>query len=115
MKMVSDDMQIFGMSYTLVDTPQQPYADGTVVTQQDVEDLDLTPYWVLIKPDEITDWDTDNFERVTYGKRLQMTTDRSSGSPRAVEKYTEWYPDHTTITLVDAESYAQPQIISQDS
>lgn len=115
MKMVSDDMQIFGMSYTLVDTPAEVAADGDVLTQQDIDDLGLRPYWVLIKPDEITDWDTDDFERVTYGKRIQMTTDRSTESIRSVEKYTEWYPDRTVITLVDATSYSQPNIISKNT
>lgn len=115
MKMVSDDMQIFGMSYTLVDSPKQVGADGDVLTVQEVEDLGIRPYWVLIKPDEVTDWETDDFETVIYGKRLQMTTDRTTGEVRTVEKYTEWYPDKTIITLVDASSYAQPQVISQDT
>lgn len=115
MKMVSDDMQIFGMSFTLVDTPRTPEAHDTILTQQDVEDLGLRPYWVLIKPDEITDWDTDDFDNIVYGKRLQNTTDRSSGDTRSIEKYTEWYLDRTVVTLVDVSSSHQPQIISTTS
>lgn len=115
MKHVSDDMQIFGMSYTLVDSPRDVAADGEVLTQQDVEDQGLRPYWVLIKPDEIVDWDVDDFERVTYARRVQMVSDRITGTVRTLEKYTEWYLDKTVITLVDASTYSQPQLLSQDT
>jgi hypothetical protein len=114
MKNVSSDMQIFGMSYTLVDTPKSPAQDGTVLSQQEEAELGLRPYWVLIKPEEIIDWDVDDFENVTYTKRLQAQSQRIDGISKPVEKYTEWYPDKTVVSVVDVSSYAQPQMLTQD-
>jgi hypothetical protein len=111
MKLVSDDMQIFGMSFTLVDTPRVPLLDGNILTKQQEEDMGLRPYWVLIKPAEITDWIVDEFEILQYAKRMQPTTKLVSGVQRHFEKYTEWFTDHTEVSWIDVTNPAKPELI----
>lgn len=118
MKMVSDDMQIFGMSFTLVDTPALPGLDGggdslepqPVITKQMEEDMGLRPYWVLIRPDEIVDWTTDEFEQLQYAKRVQLITQREAGAIKHYEKYTEWEIGRTTVSLIDITNPAKPEL-----
>lgn len=112
MKQVSDDFQIFGMSYILVDAPQNPLVDTEVevLTQAVAEDLKLRPYWVLIKAPEIIDWDTDDFDNLTYVKRKQNTTKRVGGEKRQYEKYTEWYLDSVQVTYVDVTKSTDPKL-----
>jgi hypothetical protein len=115
MKLVSDDMQIFGMSFTLIDTPSLPIEEGSdgtqaIVTKQMEEDLGIRPYWVLIKPEEIIDWSLDEFEKLEYAKRCQCITKHVGGYARSYEKYTEWFPDHIDVTWVDVTDRAKPSI-----
>lgn len=118
MKMVSDDMQIFGMSYTLVDTPVIPGLDGggdasdpQVVTKEMEETQGIRPYWVLIKPEEIIDWVTDEFEVLEYVKRVQLVTKVIGGEMRNLEKYTEWFCDKTVITHIDVTDQFKPVLV----
>lgn len=102
MRDVCDDMQIFGMVYVLVDSPVLP--EGKVLTKQTEQDLKIRPYWVLIHPDEITDWDTDDFGNIVYAKRRQILRRIVAGKPREIERYTEFYPDRFIISELDVTS-----------
>jgi hypothetical protein len=115
MKMVSDDFQIFGMSYTLVDSPLVLGMDGeqAPLSVQEVEEQGIRPYWVLIKPDEITDWVTDEFEVLTYVKRVQPIRKNVAGSTRLYDKYTEWTNVEITVTLVDITNAKKPEVEAQ--
>jgi hypothetical protein len=108
MRQISDDSQIFGMSYILVDAPPLPTDPGTIVTKQNELDLGIRPYWVVMKPDEITDWVVDQFGAVQYAKRKQCMCDIACGMKRELEEYTEFYPDHTDITVVDVTDPSKP-------
>lgn len=110
MKAVSDDMQIYGMSYTLVDTPSIKGLDGDQLSLQEQEEQGIRPYWVLIKPDEVIDWVTDEFERLIYAKRVQPVTKPYREGHTHFEKYTEWYPQETVVTWVDITQPAHPKI-----
>lgn len=99
MREVSDDMQIFGTSYIQVDAP--PIPEGLVLTKQNEKDSGIRPYWVLIKPEEIIDWVTDDFQRYTYIRRRQYKDIFFNGKRHSVEMYTEIYPDRYVISLVE--------------
>jgi hypothetical protein len=113
MRQVSDDMQIFGMSYVLVDAPKAPV--GTPVSKADEARLNLKPYWVLIKPLEILDWITDEFDKFLYVKRCQTMTLMDGPDRRVVERYTEFFPDHTSVKDVDITDKSKPRIIDRGS
>lgn len=110
MRQVSDDMQIFGMSYVLVDAPQAPQ---TPISKADEERLGLKPYWVLIKPLEILDWVTDEFDKYLYVKRCQTMTIMEGPSRRLVERYTEFFPDRITVKDIDITEAKRPAIIER--
>lgn len=109
MRQVSDDMQIFGMSYVLVDAPKKP-AD-VVVSKADESKLNLNPYWVLIRPLEVLDWVTDDFDKFLYVKRCQNMVLMSGKTRQIVERYTEWTPDEINVTDIDVTEAKRPTII----
>lgn len=103
MRQVCEDFQVFGMSYVLVDAPPLPETeDATVVlSKQDFIDSGYRPYWVLIKPSEMVDWTIDEFEKIQYIKRLQVSDGYDSeGKEVKIEKYTEFLPELTAVTEV---------------
>jgi len=110
MRTVCEDMQIFGLSYVLIDAPVAELPEGTVVTKYVEDKLGLRPYWCLIKPDEIIDWDTDEFGKYLYMKRLQRIQQRFAGKRIILEKYTEFYDQYTIITYVDVTDPQKPKI-----
>jgi hypothetical protein len=116
MKMVSDDSQIFGMAYVLVDAPNIKGLDGEEkqLSKQEEEEQGIRPYWVLIKPDEIIDWVTDEFEALTYVKRVQPVLKNTDGTTRKFEKYTEWWNDLIEVTLVDITNSKKPVIVENE-
>jgi hypothetical protein len=114
MRQVSDDVQIFGMSYVLVDTPPKP-AGKPIVTKADEERLDLRPYWVLVKPDEVIDWVVDDFGRYQYIKRRQIVDEVFAGSRRVIEKYTEITPELYTISRIDVTKSGSPAWLGEES
>ena len=114
MKAVSDDMQIFGMSYTLVDTPKIP-AGVDVVTKQDEQDQGIRPYWILVRPDEITDWVVDDFGKYLYFKRRQIINQISNSTILTVEKYTEWFSDQIVLSYIDITDPANPKLLPKET
>lgn len=111
MRQVCDDMQIFGMVYVLVDAP---VVAETVVTKQQEQDLGIQPYWVLIKPTEITDWVVDEFENFLYVKRMQIVQEMAQGgSRRSIERYTEFYPDSIVISDIDITKPSEPLFLGE--
>jgi hypothetical protein len=115
MKMIADDAQIFGMSYVLVDTPRAVGLDGVAPSVQEQEEQGIRPYWVLCKPDEIIDWIVDEFEVLTYVKRVQPIYRTVGGIKRSFEKFTEWYPDSVSVTEVDVTDRHKQFIDSRDT
>jgi hypothetical protein len=115
MKAVSDDTQIYGMSYTLVDLPKLDIPTGEVLTKQNEEDLKIRPYWVLIKPEEIIDWEVDAFEKVVYAKRLQYVTKNTPEGAARFERYVEWWPDKTVLTDVNVTDTHKPFVDSTET
>lgn len=97
---VCTDMQIYGMIYVLVDTPRiQP---GVKYTREQAKKLGIRPYWVLMKPQEITDWVTDAFDNYLYVKRFETLQQmRDDGSVMDIEQYTEWTPTAIKVSQVD--------------
>lgn len=112
MRQVCDDMQIFGMTYILVDSPSLPEGvDPSLLSKADEADYDIYPYWCLIKPVEILDWVSDDFDHYAYIKRMQP--DRvvtPEGTVISVERYTEWYQDRIVISEIDVTKPSQPKL-----
>lgn len=116
MSMVSDAMQIFGMSFTLIDTPSVKGLDsGDVLTVLQEKELGVRPYWVHISPEEIIDWVVDEFEQLQYAKRVQCITKLVADGSKHFEKYTEWYLDKTVVTMVDVTNTKQPTVFSTET
>lgn len=107
MRTVSDDMQIFGMSYVLVDSPQRPDS-VEVVSKFTEKQLAIRPYWVLIKPTEVLDWVADPFDSLEYLKRVQVVTERDGNRTVTFEKYTEFLPDKITVNYIDVSDRTKP-------
>lgn len=116
MRMVSDDSQIFGLSYVLVDTPNVKSLNGEdhTLSVAEAEEQGIRPYWVLIKPDEITDWTVDEFEAFTYIKRKQPVWRNVDGVTKEYEKYTEWYEGSIKISEVDVSNFHKPVLVRQE-
>jgi hypothetical protein len=107
MSNLSDDMQIFGMVYVLVDTPQLP--EGKRLTRAQERQEKIRPYWVLVRPTEVLDWVTDEFDNYTYIKRMQNVDEYAEGKGKVkLERYTEWTPVDITITDVDVTEPNKP-------
>lgn len=115
MKDLCTYMQVFGMSYVLVDTPQLPDIDGRPITKQDEEDLKFRPYWVLISPMEILAWKTDSFENLSYLRRRTDDNENGPAGKQRLERYTEWFLDRIVVTLVNATNPQQPYIASKET
>lgn len=110
MRRVSDDQQIFGMSYVMVDAP---VVDETVITQQDIKDKNIVPYWVLIKADEIVDWIVDDFGVYSYLKRRQCIYRAESDGKHKYERYTIWTPTDISIQEVDVTVEEKPILLAK--
>lgn len=97
---VCTDMQVFGFTYVLVDAP---YIDPEVkLTKAEEEERGVRPYWVIVRPLEVLDWDVDEFGNYSYFKRMQTVYERDVfGIKRKYEKYTEWFLDKVIITYID--------------
>lgn len=109
MRKVSDETQVFGMVYTLVDAPPTPQP-GQVITKQQEQEMGIRPYWVFMRPDEVMDWAVDDFENFIYLKRREIKThlDPQAKSPATVEVYTEWYEDRIVTTQCDITDPTHP-------
>jgi hypothetical protein len=107
MRGVSDDSQVFGMTYLLVDAPRKPQG---IVTKADEEAFNLKPYWVSVKPEEIIDWVVDEFGVFLYAKRKQLLDDFGLAGRTKVERYTEWDRVSVTVTTVDTSDPKEPKI-----
>lgn len=115
MKTVSDDMQIFGMTYTLVDAPKgDPNIDPSSITKQYEKDNGIRPYWVLIKAIEIVDWVVNDFDEFDYLKRRQVVNEISGGVISSIEKYTEWYRDRVEVSRIDVTDSAKPKLLAKE-
>lgn len=101
MRQVSDDAQIFGMIYVLVDSPTKD--PSAVISKADEVKQGIRPYFVMIRPVEILDWVTDAFDKFIYIKRKQMIEDfdPATKSKKNILRFTEWYNDEIHITDVD--------------
>jgi hypothetical protein len=105
MRQVCDDMQIFGLSYVLVDTP----SINTEFSKLDEEKNGVRPYWVLVKPGEIIDWIVDEFDAFKYAKRKQINTVLIGEERKTFEVYTEFYEVGYRISRIDITDPAKPE------
>ncbi len=111
MRQVSDESQIFGMCYTLVDAPVVDA--GQVVTKQQEKDRGIRPYWVFIRPTEIVDWIVDDFDAFMYAKRRQFVNRVDGGAILTIERYTEFYVDQVVISEIDVTDTNKPKLLPQ--
>jgi len=110
MRRISDEVQVFGIVYTLVDAPPLPPGTNSLTKQQEM-DAQLRPYWVYIRPAEVMDWITDDFDKFTYVKRRQIINRVGAGGEiRTYEKYTEFFPDKIVTTDVDITDSTHPLV-----
>jgi len=61
MQEVSTIGRIYGHVFVFVDSPTLVLEEGDVLSQYRKEELGIRPYWVIVPPDEILDWDVDAF------------------------------------------------------
>lgn len=119
MKATCDDMQIYGMAYHLVEAPPAPtQAEGQVLTKQDEQDLNIRPYWVSIRPEEVIDWVADDFDVFSYLKRKQVTQRMDvaiDGKKIIVERYTEWFTDKIWISEIDVTDSMNPKLLGRQT
>jgi hypothetical protein len=113
MMQVSDDMQIFGMAYVLVDAP--PKAAGAEnLTQAQQDEQGIRPYWVSVRPTEVLDWATDSFDQFTYLKRVEVQCRIGAGMVKQnVERYTEWSQAEIKVSEVDITNPDEPVLLPQ--
>lgn len=114
MRRISDETQIYGMCYTLVDTPPTPsQLQGQAITVQQAKDFKLAAYWCYIRPTEVTDWVVDDFGNYQYVKRRQVYSepDPTTNTIRIFEMYTEMYTSKTVVTKVDLTDPTHPQVL----
>jgi hypothetical protein len=109
MKSFLDDIDIFGMVYTLVDAPPAP-PNIEVVTVQHEKDYKIRPYWVPLQVGEVTDWVCDEQDNLLYLKRKQFLETIRGRDRVKLEKYTEWYLDEVVITEVDVTDPQKPSL-----
>jgi len=111
MSQVCDDMQIFGMSYVLVDSPK---IDATNLTKAQQDELGIKPYWVLVKPTEVLDWAHDSFDNLIYMKRVEHQTRIGAGMfKQCIERYSEWSESEIKISEVDVTNPDEPVLIKK--
>lgn len=113
MRLVSDDMQIFGTAYVLVDAPRKP--DNVVISKADEQTLGIRPYWVLLKPYEVLNWVVDDFGVYQYFKFLKTRDALIDGKRVTYEVYTEITPLTYSVTTLDASSPVKPVIVSKET
>jgi len=114
MRQVSDDSQIYGMTYVLVDSPPLPQTESDVPmmpSKQYQKDHDIRPYWVLMHPVEITDWALDDFGGLVYAKRKQESVIVENGVRTVYEVYTEFYPDRYVTSKIDVTEPMKPVLL----
>lgn len=104
MQQVSDDKQIYGMVYILVDAPKTERK----LTKFQEKALGIRPYWVEMRPDEVLDWVVDDFEKYLYLKRKQCFDTYDANGRKNIERYTEWTPLTITVTDVDVTEPGKP-------
>lgn len=114
MKQVSDDIQIFGLTYVLVDTPEIPAEVGEL-SKADEEAQNIRPYWCAVRPDEVIDWVVDDFDKFEYVKRRQFVNKLIDGAILVLEKYTEWTAEEIVISYIDVTDPAKPKLLPGSS
>lgn len=114
MLQVSNDARMYGMIYLLVESPPKPLE---VQTKQQEDDLGLRPYWVLMQPFEILDWNTDKFDKYTYVKRQAFSTEINldTNKRQELEIYTEYTPNIIVTTTIDVTDRKKPAILDVTS
>jgi hypothetical protein len=105
--------EVYGMVYTLVDEPLVRNPDA-LLTKADEEQLDLNPYWVLIPPNEVTDWFRDDFDKLQYLKRKQLIDMMVGRSKRKIERYAEFYPDQIVTSEIDVTDREKPRLLPKE-
>lgn len=111
MRTVSEENDIFGMVYVLVDSPRIPQGR---LTRAEENKLGIRPYWVLLRPTELLDWVTDEFDNFIYVKRQQNITTFIGSDRKRIEKYTEWWTDRIVISYIDVTDEQKPVLLPPD-
>jgi hypothetical protein len=106
MQQGSDDKQIFGMVYVLVDAPRVD--PGEMISKAKADQMGIRPYWVLVRPEEVFDWVSDEFDKYTYWKRRQDLEIGNSSNKQCIERYYEWTPDEISMTDIDVTNPNKP-------
>lgn len=105
MQQGSDDKQIYGMVYVLVDSPRvDPDAQ---ISKAKADQLGLRPYWILVRPEEVLDWVSDEFDKYTYWKRKQDLV-LGGANKQIIERYYEWTAVDITMTDIDVTNPNKP-------
>lgn len=113
MRQVSTHLQVFGMCYVLVDAPKQN--PDTVITQADAVELNIRPYWVLVKPHEIIDWLRDDFGKLVYVRRCTTNYELADGKKRKIETFTEITRESYKITRFEIRSGEKPKFLDEET
>jgi hypothetical protein len=111
MRNVSEENDIFGMVYVLVDSPR--ITEGKL-TRAEEQKRGIRPYWVLMRPTEVLDWVIDEFDNFQYLKRRQVIDTFIGSERKSIEKYTEWWPDRIVINRVDVTENQKPALLAPE-
>lgn len=113
---VSNIGRIYGHVFILVDSPSLSLSDDEVASRYRMEELGIRPYWIIVPPDEVLDWDIDEFGRYNYFKRLQLEIKHNqlTGEKQYLEIYREWFLDRVETTTVDVTDERRVEILSKE-
>lgn len=107
MPRVCNELQVFGTVYVLVDAPK--INGASIITKEDQLNLNIRPYWILVSPLEILDWEKDDFDQFIYTKRRVFKTAGFGQKRKQLEVYTEYFTDRIVISTVDVTDPNNPE------
>lgn len=117
MQQLAEDARIYGMTFVMVDKLPPPVEqDPEAVSVQRASELGIDlPYMVKVNPLEVLDWRIDQTGNYIFLKRRECMSyyDYTTGDYVDAERYSEWYPTHKQISVVDVTDPKKPAILSQ--
>lgn len=115
MQHLGEVARIFGVAYLHVDKlPPPEEIDPETLTLQKAAELKIdVPYFVLVSPLEVYDWQHDTLGNFTYLKRVQYRTelDTDFTTYRDLEDFYEWTPSQLKVSTVDCTDRRRPRLI----
>jgi hypothetical protein len=117
MRLVADEVRIFGKMFVQVDLPVMPAGiDKRTLSKLQAKQMGLdAPYFIPVRPTEVLTWDTDDFGNYTYLKRVECSVRFKGGVFAQYERYYEWDSQQCKITTVDCTNPKRPKLAGSNT